>query len=141
MATSTFVGALTVGGSLLGDLPSGWVGSDPTGAPTAWAATVSGAQLPPEVSRIDKRRYLSKRTWDRTLRFYREVYRRKRGIIWKRIDTPPGIKAIHIANTRARRRWDGLNLYEANGRVTIFVLATSDRVRGRGRGRADFGVP
>ena len=126
MATSVVVGALTVGGPILD------VTLDDRGSPeraritAAWAATVSGALLPPEASRIGTRRYVSKRTWDRTLRFYREAYRRKRGIIWKQVDTPPGIKAIHIANIRTRRRWDGINVYRAEGRVTIFVL-TADR--------------
>lgn len=104
-------------GMLLGAISSVGIGA-------ALAATVSGAQLPPEVSRIESRRYRSKRDWDRTLRFYRSVYSRKRGIIWKQIDTPPGVKGVHIANTRAGRRWDGINIYEAGGKVTIFILPT-----------------
>ena len=115
-ATVTVVAALSMGGVGLG--PTAGI----LGGATASASTVSGAQLPAEVSRIDRQRYLSKRSWDRTIKFYQGVYGRKRGIIWKRIDTPPGIKAIHIANTRARRRWDGINIYEAEGKVTIFVL-------------------
>lgn len=103
------------------------------GIRTAAAATVSGASIPPEVSRVGRGRYRSKRDWDRTLRFFRGVYGRKQGIIWKRLDTPPRVKAIHIANTRARRRWDGINIYESEGKVTIVVLPAERSSQGRGR--------
>ena len=101
------------------------------GGTEALAATVAGAQLPPDVSKIDAQRYLSKRDWDHTIKFFQGVYGRKEGIIWKRIDTPPGVKALHIANTKARRRWDGINLVEADGKVTIFVLPAARSVSKR----------
>lgn len=97
-------------------------------ASRAEAKRVFGAAIPDEVRRIDEGRFRSRRDWDRTLRFFRSVYRRTSGVVWRRIETPPNVKAIHIQNTKRKRKWDGINIYETKGgKVYIYVLRSTPK--------------
>lgn len=94
----------------------------------AEAKRVFGALIPDEVHRVDDARYRSRRDWDKTLRFFRSVYKRTSGVVWRRIETPPNVKAIHIQNTRRKRKWDGINVYETkSGKVFIYVLRSTPK--------------
>lgn len=82
---------------------------------------VAGAALPDGAEKVAENRYRIPKSWDETIRFYRQNYPpryTRRAIVEK-----PGVKAVHIANPDARPgSWEGLNIYEAKGGVRIFVL-------------------
>lgn len=87
----------------------------------AEAKRVHGARIPDEV-RPDDGRYRVMRNWDKTTRFFRQTYRRVSGVLIQRVPAPPRIKVVHIQNTRARRSWDSINLYQVKGKVYVNVL-------------------
>lgn len=88
----------------------------------AEAKKVHGATILDEVRSAGDGYLRSTRDWDRTIRFFRGVYGRARGIVWRNLETPPKVKAIYIENTRAKRKWDGINIYHHNNRTFIHVL-------------------
>jgi hypothetical protein len=91
------------------------------GLALADGAKVAGALLPDGAEKVAENRYRVPRTYDETLRFYRQTY----GARYARrpIADQPGVKAVHIDNPEARPgQWDGLNIYEAKGEVRVFVL-------------------
>lgn len=99
---------------------SGALGSVPRTADAA--PKTFGLKLPPTLVPIDDTRYRSRKDWARTLRFFRAHYPARRGIVWKRLEAPPGVEALHIQNTRAGRRWDGINIYQTKRGVIVSLL-------------------
>lgn len=88
----------------------------------AWAATVHGAAVIEGAVKVDEDRFKSPQDWDKTIRFFRSVYGRQPGIVWRSIASTPKVKAIHIANTRRGQSWEGINIYQTEGEVFIFVI-------------------
>ena len=88
----------------------------------AQALTVHGAVVQDGAVKVDENRFKSKEDWDKTLRFYRNVYGKAAGIVWRSIASTPKVKAIHIANIKRGRSWEGINIYETGGSVFIFVI-------------------
>lgn len=86
----------------------------------AGAEEAHGAQLPPGVEKVEKGRFRTGMSWDGVLRWYGKTYPRSR-YEWIEVINRPGIRAIHIRNAGSGG-WDGINLYEHNRRVRIFVL-------------------
>lgn len=86
-----------------------------------WAETDLGAQLPDGARKVAEHRYRSATDYEGTLKYYRSVYpianAPRRMIV-----NQPGIKAVHIPNTTGRGSWAGLNIYEANDEVRIYVV-------------------
>ncbi len=88
----------------------------------AHAEKVAGALLPDGATRIAENRYRVPRSYDDTLRFFRQTYAPAK---FKRrpIADQPGLKAVHIDNPDARPgTWEGLNVYETKGETRVFVL-------------------
>lgn len=99
-------------------------------AATAEAAIkVHGAVVDDAAKKLSDGRFRSAEDWEKTIRFYRNVYGGKAGIVWRTVDTPPKVKAIHIANTLPKRTWEGINIYETNGDIFIFVIAADSEKR------------
>lgn len=70
----------------------------------------------------DKGRYRSPRTYDETLDFYRRSFAPIGGIKWRNIVSMPGIKAKHVESLRKKTHWEGINVYEKQGEVRIYVI-------------------
>lgn len=84
-------------------------------------ARVAGAALPEGAEKVAENRFRVSRSWDETIRFYRQSYPPR--YTRRAIVDQPGIKAVHIDNPDAKPgSWEGLNIYEAKGEVRIFVL-------------------
>jgi hypothetical protein len=82
---------------------------------------VAGAALPDGAEKVAENRFKIPKSWDETIRFYRQTYPPR--YTRRAIADQPGIKAVHIDNPDAKPgSWDGLNIYEAKGEVRIFVL-------------------
>lgn len=91
----------------------------------AWAGgefKVRGAWLPGGAAKIAEDRYRAPQGWEETLKFYKNTYPPakypRRSIV-----NQPGIKAIHLVNVDGKEEWEGLNVYELQGEVRIFILA------------------
>jgi hypothetical protein len=91
-------------------------------ASVASAATVHGAQLMDGAVKVDEDRYRSTQDWEKTLRFYRGIYGKVQGVLWRSVASTPKVKAVHIANLRKGQSWEGINVYETGGQVFIYVL-------------------
>lgn len=77
-------------------------------------------------------RYKSLHTYDETLDFYRRIFNQTGGVRWRNIANSPSIKAKHVESLRKKTRWEGINIYEKQGEVRIFVIP-----RGSSAGAAD----
>jgi hypothetical protein len=86
------------------------------------AVKVHGAVLDDTAKKVGENRFKSTENWEKTIRFFRTTYGGRAGIVWSTIETPPKVRAIHIANTLPKRTWEGINVYEANGDVFIYVI-------------------
>ncbi|MFL5319365.1 MAG: hypothetical protein ACJ790_06890 [Myxococcaceae bacterium] len=91
-------------------LASGWAAAD----------VVNGAQLPDNASKVGENRYRSDRDWAQTEKYYHGVYPES-AFPRRMIVHQPGVKAIHIVNPSGKN-FEGLNIYEANDEVRIYVV-------------------
>jgi hypothetical protein len=87
------------------------------------AEKVAGAILPDGAVKVGEGRYEVPRSYEETLKFFRQVYGpakyRRRPIA-----DQPTVKAVHIENPDARPgQWEGLNVYELKGVTRVFVLS------------------
>lgn len=79
-----------------------------------------GAQLPDNARKVAEHRYKSGNDLEGTMKFYKNIYpssshpRKELNI--------PGVHYVHIPNTSGKGGWEGLNIYEANDEVRIYVV-------------------
>src|SRR6266550_716554 len=96
-------------------------------AATAFAASAvwgDPAVFPEGAHKVAENRYKAAGDWESVDKFYkkelpRNVYPRKQ------IVNQPGIKAQHIVNPSGKG-WEGLNIYETNDEVRIYVVVAAD---------------
>jgi hypothetical protein len=95
---------------------------------SAMGETELGAQLPDGARKVAERRYKAPSDFEGTLKYYKNVYPAS-SHPRKEIVHQPGIRAVHIPNTSGKGGWEGLNIYEANDEVRIYVVpaAKSDK--------------
>lgn len=96
----------------------------------ALTRSVAAAELPKEAPIVphslalsEPGRYQSARSYDDTLDYYERIFRRTGGVRWRSIINQPGIKAKNIESLRRTTDWEGINVYEKQGEVRIFVIA------------------
>lgn len=99
-------------------------------------AQLAAAELPTEapvpagsVPLAEHGRYRSARPYDDTLDFYRRIFAQTGGVRWRNIINVPGIKAKHVDSLRKKTNWEGINIYEKQGEVRIFVLPRDAQTR------------
>ena len=81
------------------------------------------APLGPGATALEEpNRYQSPRSYDETLDFYRRLFNQTGGVRWRTVVNLPGIKAKHVESLRKKTRWEGLNIYDKQGQVRIYVL-------------------
>ncbi len=81
--------------------------------------------LPDSARKVAENRYKAVGDYEAVKKFYKtalptSAYPRKE------IVNQPGIKAHHIANPSGRGGWEGLNIYESNDEVRIYVVVSAD---------------
>ena len=89
------------------------------------AALAEGPQLPDGAKKVAEHRYRVSTDLEATLKYFKAVYSPEK-FPRKQLVNQPGIHAIHLANPSGKDGWEGLNIYEANGEVRIFVVATDE---------------
>jgi hypothetical protein len=94
---------------------------------SALAETDLGATLPDNARQVGEHRYKSPSDWEGTMKFYKKVYS---PATYRNVINQPGVKAVHIPNPSGKGEWLGLNVYEANEEVRIYVVP-SDSFSGR----------
>lgn len=82
---------------------------------------VFGAPMVPGARKIEEGRYVSPRTYDDTLEFYEKLYKGTTNVRFRAIINAPGIKAVHMQNTKGGG-WLGINVYEINNQTRLFVV-------------------
>jgi hypothetical protein len=90
----------------------------------AGADNVLGAPLPDSATKVAEYRYRSAESFDETIKTLKKIYDEKK-FPRKSIINQPGIKALHISNPSGRG-YEGLNIYEANDEVRIYVIPAGD---------------
>ena len=88
---------------------------------SAFADSELGAQLPDGAHKVAEHRYKSSTDFEGTLKYYKNVYPSSSNPR-KSVVNQPGVKAVHIPNTSGKGAWEGLNIYEANDEVRIYVV-------------------
>ncbi len=88
---------------------------------SAFADSELGAQLPDGAHKVAEHRYKSSTDFEGTLKYYKNVYPASSNPR-KSVVNQPGVKAVHIPNTSGKGAWEGLNIYEANDEVRIYVV-------------------
>lgn len=93
----------------------------------ALAASPSGGPgvLPDSAHKVAENRYKAAGDFEAVMKWYKTAlpvvaYPRKQ------IVNQPGIKALHIANPTGKGGWEGLNIYENNDEVRIYVVVGAD---------------
>ena len=81
--------------------------------------------LPDSAHKVAENRYKAVGDFESVMKFYKtalpaSAYPRKQ------IVNQPGIKAIHITNPGGKGGWEGLNVYENNDEVRIYVVVAAD---------------
>ncbi|MGA9524217.1 MAG: hypothetical protein WBV82_22375 [Myxococcaceae bacterium] len=94
-------------------------------ASVAGAEVVGGVQLPNGVQKVGENRFRARDDFDGVLKYYRTVYPTDR-YPRRSIVNQPGVKAVHISNPSGKN-FEGLNIYEANDEVRIFVVRASKK--------------
>ncbi len=87
----------------------GWSGTGP-----------GGVQLPDGAQKVGENRYRVQGDWEATEKYFKTVYPPS-AFPRKPIVNQPGIKAVHIVNPSGKG-FEGLNIYEANDEVRIYVV-------------------
>lgn len=91
-------------------------------ATSAWGGEYElGAVLPDSARKVAEHRYKSGNDFEGTLKFYKTAYP-PQNYPRKTVVNQPGVKAVHIANSSGKGQWEGLNIYEANDEVRIYVV-------------------
>jgi hypothetical protein len=90
-------------------------------AGVARAEILDGVQFPDRTSKVGERRYRVPQDWENTMKYFKTAYpttQYPRHVIVNQ----PGVKALHLANPDGHGGWVGLNIYEANDEVRVFVV-------------------
>ena len=90
-----------------------------------------GAPVVPGSKNVGPHRFRSARNYEDTLDFYKKLFRD--GSTYRttsqKIVNNSEVRGIYFKNLAPKARWDGLNVYEYKGTVTIFVVLSDEELR------------
>ena len=87
----------------------------------ARAEVFDGVQFPDRTTKVGERRYRVPQDWEATLKYFKTAYPSAQ-YPRRMIVNQPGVKAVHLANPDGRGGWAGLNIYEANDEIRVYVV-------------------
>jgi hypothetical protein len=82
---------------------------------------LDGVQFPDRTTKVGERRYRVPQDWENTLKYFKTTYPSTQ-FPRRMIVNQPGVKALHLANPEGHGGWVGLNIYEANDEVRVYVV-------------------
>jgi hypothetical protein len=82
---------------------------------------LDGVQFPDRTTKVGERRYRVPQDWENTLKYFKTAYPSTQ-FPRRMIVNQPGVKALHLANPEGHGGWVGLNIYEANDEVRVYVV-------------------
>jgi hypothetical protein len=88
------------------------------------------APIPENAYKVAEHRFRSPTDFEGTLKFYKTALPAKE-YPRKNICNQPGVKALHIVNASGKGGWEGLNIYEANDEVRIYVVPADGSAKKR----------
>ena len=94
-------------------------------SPAAAEPPVEAPIMPGAIELDDLGRYKTLRTYDETLDFYRRIFNQTSGVRWRNVVSLPSIKAKNVESLRKKTHWEGINIYEKQGQVRIYVIPRS----------------
>jgi hypothetical protein len=86
-----------------------------------WAEVLDGVQFPDKTTKVGERRYRVPQDWENTLKYFKTAYPASQ-FPRRTIVNQPGVKAVHLSNMDGHGGWSGLNIYEANEEVRVYVV-------------------
>ena len=101
-----------------------WVAAAAVGvlsSASARAELLDGVQFPDKTTKVGERRYRVPQDWENTMKYFKTAYPSAQ-FPRHTIVNQPGVKAIHLTNPDSRGGWEGLNIYEANDEVRVYVV-------------------
>jgi hypothetical protein len=87
----------------------------------ARAEVFDGVQFPDRTTKVGERRYRVPQDWEATMKYFKTAYPSTQ-YPRRMIVNQPGVKAVHLANPEGHGGWVGLNIYEANDEVRVFIV-------------------
>lgn len=81
-----------------------------------------GVELLPWSKKLADDRYQSPRDFGKTLEHFQKQFRGWKAVRFHPEVNLPAVKYVHIENTNPSADWVGINVYEAEGKVRIYVL-------------------
>ena len=92
-------------------------------ASVALAIPLEEAPVIPKAKKLaEPGRYESPRNFADTVKYYERALKRQGGARWYPIINSPKVKAKHAASRFKKTAWQGINIYEVDGHVRIFVI-------------------
>jgi hypothetical protein len=90
-----------------------------------------GAPVVPGSKNVGPHRFRSARNYDDTLDYYKKLFRDSSTYhtASEKIVNNSEVRGIFYKNTAPKQRWDGLNVYEYKGTVTIFVVLSDEELK------------
>jgi hypothetical protein len=82
---------------------------------------LDGVQFPDRTTKVGERRYRVPQDWENTLKYFKTAYPSTQ-FPRRMVVNQPGVKALHLANPEGHGGWVGLNIYEANDEVRVYVV-------------------
>lgn len=95
---------------------------------------IDGVLFPDGIQKVGENRYRAPGDFDETKKYYKTVYPPAQ-YPRKDIVNQPGVKAVHIVNPSGKI-FEGLNIYEANDEVRIFVVPAELKAPEKKKGAA-----
>jgi hypothetical protein len=94
----------------------------------ARAEIFDGVQFPDRTTKVGERRYRVPQDWENTLKYFKTAYPSTQ-FPRRIIVNQPGVKAVHLTNPDGHGGWVGLNIYEANDEVRVFIVPPDGAAR------------
>ena len=89
----------------------------------AFGSPPEEAPIIPNATKLEEiGRYESPRNFAETVKYYERALKRQGGARWYPIINSPKVKAKHAASRSSKTAWQGINIYELDGHVRIFVI-------------------
>ena len=67
-------------------------------------------------------RFVSSRNYAETVKFYKKLWKGVETIEFRRIATPPQVRALNVENSNPKAAWAWMNIYEDKGEARIFIF-------------------